>query len=170
MTDRHLSRLLLQGQGFGASMEAHLDDVLAMLALQLRGHPKAQDFEPTGHGGSDPTAVNGAMHDRAAKDGRALRAAIERYWTSACEFDDIRKLYLPAKRPAKPDGPDRHDWCVLHLEAGYMEPRAHLDLCEPCYRYKSTHGRYPTSDEVTYYATHYGRWPTQRIDPKAHRK
>jgi len=83
---------------------------------------------------------------------------------------DVCDDYRKAIRPERPPEPTTDDWCSLHLRAGGMEPRAHLDLCDPCYRYQVTHGRPPTQAEVEHYITYQGRWPKQRIDPKAHRK
>lgn len=160
-----IPRLLLQMQGWTASLEANHEDTMEMLALQLRGHPRAQDFEPTGHGGSDPTSVNGTMADRAAHDGKRYIAAIQRAWKSLREADDIAHDYCAAVPPIRKQGDIQDVWCVLHLEREAMEPRAHLDLCDPCYRFKATRGRYPTPQEVDYQITHYGRWPTQRVDP-----
>lgn len=149
-----------------AVVTARLEDTLEMIALHRNGHPRAQDFEPTGHGGSDPTSVNGSRPDKAVKDGRDLRASITRAHKEMVKALDFCDEYRKAIRPERSPEPVLEDWCVLHLQAGSMEPRAHLDLCDPCYRYQVTHGHPPTKADVEHYITYMGRWPRQRWDTK----
>lgn len=158
-------RLLLEGQGFGASAEALHDEAMRNMALQLNGHPRAQDFEPTGHGGSDPTALNGTMSDRAALDGKAYTAAAKRYWTAGRELDAIARRYRNGVRPERqPDDP-QDVWCALHLELDAHEPRYRNELCRPCAERKYQTGDFPTLDDIRYHMRH-GRWPRKLIDPK----
>ena len=170
-----LVRYLRDIQGWAASLEVSNSDTLQMLADMRRGHPKAQDFEPTGHGGSDPTALNGAKTDRfgnlvgdpAVLDGKRYTAAIKRAHDALREAEDIRYRYRRAVKPERKADDLDDVWCVIHWQLGYPEPHAHLDLCSSCYKFKANHnGEYPTKEDVEYYITHYGRWPAQRIDPK----
>ena len=162
-----LTRYLRDIQGWAASLEVSNSDTLEMLALLRRGHPRAQDFEPTGHGGSDPTAMNGTLPDNAVLEGKRYDKAIRRAWEALREAEDIAHRYRHAIKPERKQDDLDDVWCVIHWQLGYPEPRAHLDLCSACYRYKANHnGEYPTKEDVEYYITHYQRWPAQRIDPK----
>lgn len=167
MTDR-CGRLLLECQGFAASLEASHTDTLRMLALQLQGHPRAQDFEPTGHGGSDPTSVNGILPDNAALDGKRYTKAIERAWKALREADDIRRRQIPVDPPKLDPNDVRLEYCVLHWELEKVDGttvRYRSDLCESCYRRKCDTGDYPTLADVAYKERTY-RWPKRLIDPK----
>lgn len=162
-------RLLAESQGKLASSEALWDNAVYWMAELLNGHPRAQDFEPTGHGGSDPTSQNGTRPDSAAADGKRTRRLAERIWRDTDELLLTLRRYQPAIRPERKPEDLEELWCVIHLQLGYPEPRAHLDLCSPCYKYKSNHnGQYPTVEDVHYYITHYGQWPKRRVDPKQH--
>lgn len=161
-----LPLLLRQIQGWAASCETHHDDVLEMMALLRAGHPRAQDFDPTGHGGSDPTSANGIRPDNAVRDGKAYVKAIERAWTAMREVDGLSHHYRDAVRPVRqPDDP-QDVWCVLHLQLDAHEPRYRNDLCRPCAERKYQTGDFPTLDDVRYHTVH-ARWPRTRVDPKA---
>lgn len=164
-------RLLLEGQGFGASAEAHHDEVMMWMASGLNGHPRAQDFEPTGHGGSDPTAVNGQRPDRAAADGKAYVSAAKRYWAAGRELDDISRRWRTAIRPSP--GPVDEEFCFMHYKYEKTALVYRIRLCRPCYDRRgdlAKQGLELTDEEVRYHAT-WGKWPKgQRVDPKAHRQ
>ncbi len=151
-------------------MEANHTDTLRMLALQLNGHPRAQDFEPTGHGGSDPTAISGTVNDSAAQDGKRYTRAIERAWNALREADDIRRHQTAAEIPKTDPHDLRLHYCTLHWRLEIVNAtteRYRLDLCRSCYERKLTVGDYPTLDDVRYHHSH-GRWPRKLVDPKTH--
>lgn len=139
------------------------------MAELLNGHPRAQDFEPTGHGGSDPTAVNGVRADSAAFDGKRARRLAERIWRDADELNSLLRKYQTASKPARKDDDVEDVWCVLHRQLDAYEPRYRNELCRPCAERKYQTGDFPTLDDVRYH-TKNGRWPRQRIDPKQPRQ
>lgn len=159
-------RLLKDIQGWAAALEAHHDEVMRNLALLRAGHPKAQDFEPTGHGGSDPTSLHGISPDEAVKQGKAYIAGIERAHTELGKSMKVSWGNRNGVRPERKPDDVQDVWCVLHLELDCHEPRYRNDLCRPCSERKYLTGDFPTLDDVRYHSTH-GRWPRQRIDPTA---
>lgn len=161
-----IPHLLRQIQGWAAALEANWDETVGWLNDLRPGHPRAQDFEPTGHGGSDPTASNGIRPDVAALDRKDIENGIRAAWRGIDAAHSRAKRYQNAERPKAKEADLSDLWCVIHWQLGYPEPRAHLDLCDPCYRYKVNHnGEYPTKGDVEYYIAHYGKWPSKRIDP-----
>ena len=162
-------RLILEGQGFGGSAEAFHDEAMRNMALQLNGHPRAQDFEPTGHGGSDPTAMAGTMADRAAMDGKAYTAAAKRYWSAGRELDAIARRYRNGVRPERQPEDPQDVWCVLHFKFDAHEPRYRGQLCRPCYeqqgRLREREQRELSDDDVRFHAR-YDKWPRKATDPK----
>lgn len=156
-----------------AVVTARLEDTLEMIALHRNGHPRAQDFEPTGHGGSDPTSVNGSRPDKAVKDGRDLRASITRAHKEMVKALDFCDEYRKAIRPERSPEPTSDDWCQLHLQADVYNPRYRGVLCRPCVErttYMNQNGLGElTLEQVRYHAdpANMGRWPRNRIDPKA---
>lgn len=167
------ARLLRQIQGFAATLEADDENTRFWMAELKPGHPRAQDFEPTGHGGSDPTALNGLEPDRARDDEKAYRAHIRKAWKELVRALDVSKRYRTAIRPERQPS-DVHDiWCVLHLQAGENYPRHRGELCRPCVErrtYLNKHGLGElTIEQVRHHANpaNKGRWPTRRIDPTA---
>jgi len=165
VTDR-MERLLREIQGFAASMEANYTEAMRNLALEMNGHPKAQDFEPTGHGGSDPTSVAGTVPDTAALEGKRVNRVIEAMWRAGREGDEIVRRHLNGVRPEALPLDDRSNWCVLHLELDAHEPRYRNDLCRPCSERKYQTGDYPSLDDIRYHTVH-ARWPRKAEDPKA---
>lgn len=168
MTDARTSRLFTQSQGWIAHSEAFWDEANKNAALELNGHPKAQDFEPKGGGGtSDPTGANGIRPDRAASAGRRMRYHLEQIWIHAeALMIDVDKL-RNAKRPEYLSTVDDEN-CVLHREAGHFSIKAaHSNqVCTPCYNFNRSRGRFPTSEEIDHFETYAGRWPKERVDPK----
>lgn len=168
MADRN-ERLILETQGFLGSAEANYPTAIRNMALELNGHPRAQDFEPTGHGGSDPTSQSGILPDSAALDGKRVTKLTQQLWTLSRELDDTLRRHLNGVRPHKEESGinDRTEWCVLHLELDFYEPRYRNDLCRPCSERKYQTGDYPTLQDVQYHAQH-ARWPRKPVDPKQH--
>lgn len=169
MTD-HSQRLLLEVQGFAASLEAGHVETLRMLALQLDGHPKAQDFEPSGHGGGEARSPlrfdkQGWPQADSQAEGKKYTKAIQRAWEALREADDIRRRQLKAERSQEPlDPSDPNEWCVLHLEIGDYAPRYRMDLCRPCAERKYQTGDYPSKADIRHHTMH-GRWPRKAEDP-----
>lgn len=164
MTDP-LYRALLHIQGFAASLEAHHFDTLKMMRDMVNGHPRAQDFEPKGAGLSDSTGENGIRPDPAALALRKYREHIDRAYAELSDADELRRRFMRAERP-KLDADLNDELCVIHREADHFAVRAHLDLCDACYRFKVSRGRYPTVADVEHYETYGHRWPKERVDPK----
>lgn len=170
MTDR-LARLLLECQGFAGKLEANHEMCVYWMHEMLAGHPKAQDFEPTGHGGSDPTALSGTRDDRASRDSKDYARNIERARQALVDALGIASRYQNGERPAPGDIDDV--WCVMHLKHEVHNPRYRGELCRPCYernKYQLENGMGDLMDEqVKHHAnpTNNGRWPRQRIDPKS---
>lgn len=157
-------RLLAEIQGWAVAVEAHHDEVMRNLALERAGHPRAQDFEPTGHGGSDPTSVNGTRPDTAVAEGKRYIGAIERAQKAMREADDISYRHRNGIRPERQPDDAQDVWCVLHLELDAHEPRYRNELCRPCAERKYATGDFPSLADVRWHIVH-GRWPRQRVDP-----
>jgi hypothetical protein len=166
MPDR-TQRLLLECQGFAGRLEATHETTLFWLAEMLQGHPRAQDFEPTGHGGSDPTAVNGTRTDSAALDGKEYVKAIERAWKALDTAAAISRRYQQGIKPERKQDDVQDVWCALHLLHDAYEPRYRNELCRPCAERKYQTGDFPSKDDVAHHIRK-GRWPTTRVDPKTH--
>lgn len=162
-------RLLTEILGWAESALAYHDEVMANLALERAGHPKAQDFEPTGHGGSDPTALNGTTPDWAVQEGKRYVAQLERAQRAMSEAVSISWRHRNGQRPERRDDDVEDVWCVLHRQLDAYEPRYRNELCRPCAERKYQTGDFPTLDDVRYH-TKNGRWPRQRIDPKQPRQ
>jgi hypothetical protein len=158
-------RLLKEIIGWASSVEASHDEVMRNLALERAGHPRAQDFEPSGQGGSDPTSVNGILPDRAVQEGKRYIAAIERAQKAIREADDISHRHRNGIRPVRQPEDPQDVWCVLHLELDAHEPRYRNELCRSCAERKYQTGDFPTLDDVRHHIKS-GRWPRNRIDPK----
>lgn len=160
-------RLFVEIIGWASSSEAHHDEVMRNLALERIGHPKAQDFEPTGHGGSDPTAVAGTDKDWAIQEGKRYIAALERAQRAMREVADISWRHRNGVRPERQPEDADDVWCALHREIDAYEPRYRNELCRPCSERKYQTGDFPSLDDVRHHLKT-GRWPRQRIDPKTH--
>lgn len=166
------AKLLRQIQGFAVTLEADDDDAIFWMTQLLPGHPRAQDFEPSGHGGSDPTATNGLLPDSARDDARAYRGHIKRAWKELAKALDVSKRYRTAVRPERQANDVADIWCVLHLQADATYPRYRGELCRPCVErrtFLNKHGLGElTLEQVRHHAnpSNNGRWPKQRIDPK----
>ena len=159
-------RLYVEILGWATGGEAFHDEVMRNLALQRPGHPKAQDFEPTGHGGSDPTALNGTNDtDWAVKEGKRYVASLERAHRAMSDVMAISWRHRNGVRPERKESDVEDVWCVLHLQLDAHEPRYRNELCRPCAERKYQTGDFPTLDDVRYHTAH-GRWPRQRVDPK----
>jgi hypothetical protein len=157
--------LLLEIQGQAGKLEAQHELALFWMAEMRNGHPKAQDFEPTGHGGSDPTSQNGTRDDYAHRDGKLYVQAIERAWKAMDAAVAISRRYQNGVKPERQPDDVQDVWCALHLQLDAHEPRYRNELCRPCAERKYATGDFPTLDDVRYHASH-GRWPRNRVDPK----
>lgn len=187
--DDRTRRLLVDIQGFAGQLESNHETAMFWLAQRLNGHPRAQDFEPTGHGGSDPTLLYGTSEDHAADDGKQYVSLIGRAWRNIHDaqtqagkqyvlliqrcwrnLDNAHAISMrnqPAKR--KKPQTDEDIWCELHLQAGAREPIHRGRLCQPCYRrrkYLAERGLELTAEMVAYHARHQGKWPSLRVDPR----
>ena len=164
----HRPRLIRQTIGFATSVEAYHEEAEELMHLEQKGHPKAQDFEPTGHGGSDPTAQNGTMPDTAARDLRAYHDHIERAWVEMCAADDISRRYRRAVRPKRMPADANEvlaNVCRMHARFDEYRDIEAAGLCKACYRrqlWQRENGFGDlTVEQVGYYCdpTNMGRWP-----------
>jgi hypothetical protein len=167
MADR-LSRLLLEIQGQAGKLEAQHELALFWMAEMRNGHPKAQDFEPTGHGGSDPTSQNGTRDDYAHRDGKLYVQAIERAWKAMDAAAAISRRYQNGIPLAT--GPIEDEFCVMHYKHEKTFLRYRGTLCRRCYERRgelAKQGLELTDADVEYDAK-WGKWPRgQLIDPKS---
>ena len=139
------------------------------IALRVAGHPRAQDFEPTGHGGSDPTAQNGILKDDAAQIGRELRRRMKRVFDDVCWIEARIAENLHAERP-KFDPTDPDEYCRKHLELDEYVYRYRGDKCRPCYERTLwlRDNAFPDDialDDLRYHRSH-GRWPRKTASPQ----
>lgn len=132
------------------------------IALRVHGHPRAQDFEPTGHGGSDPTGQSGLLGDQAAQLGKELRRRLKRVFEDVCYLEARVAENLHAERPKfNPEDPD--EYCRNHLQLDEYVYRYRGDKCRPCYERTlwlrdNRFGDEISSDDLRYHRSH-GRWP-----------
>lgn len=132
------------------------------IALRVNGHPRAQDFEPTAHTGSDPTALAGTRDDNAATIGKELRRRMKRIFEDVCYIEARIAENLHAERP-KFDPEDPEEYCRLHLQIDEYAYRHRGDKCRPCYERTLWLRDNRFSDDITvddlkYHRSH-GRWP-----------
>lgn len=156
--------------GFAASAEANVTQARQMLDLRRNGWPRAQDFEPSGKGGSDPTGVNGTLRDDAANTIAELDRRTKRVWHDMLWIDTTLRANLKAVRPDF-DASDPNEYCRVHLtELDEYVYRDVGDLCRSCYERmlvlrKSNRPEVITADDLRHHARK-GRWPMKAVDPK----
>ena len=155
--------------------EEHWDEANQWIALRVQGHPRAQDFEPTGHGGSDPTAMAATMTDRngnligddAATVGKELRRRLRRVFEDVCYIESRIAENIHAERP-KFDPTDPNEYCRNHLQLDEYVYRHRGDKCRSCYDRTLwlRDNRFPDDiglDDLRYHRSH-GRWPRKTAD------
>lgn len=166
-----MPRLLRQIIGFATSLEAHHDEVMENLAEMRPGHPRAQDFEPTGHGGSDPTAQNGIRPNGVVRDGRDYRQGIVNALDEIAAAMHISERYRDAQRPKRMPNDANEvmaNVCRMHARFEEWKDIEADGLCKACYRrqlWQREHGIGDlTHDQVAYYVdpANKGRWPKVR--------
>jgi hypothetical protein len=162
-------RLLLECKNKAMKLE-HVHDTTSFWMAEMKtGHPRAQDFEPTGHGGSDPTGQNGIRPDRATHDEKTYNAAIMRAWKALDEALLIAGAYQNGVKPVRKDGDVGDIWCPLHAQFDVWEPIHKLGMCRPCYERRlklREMGLELTVEEVRFHAhSRNGRWRVHRQDP-----
>lgn len=144
------------------------DEANQWIALRVHGHPRAQDFEPTGHGGSDPTGQAGLLpKDQAAQLGKELRRRLKRIFDDVCFIEARIAENLHAERP-KFDPEDPDEYCRNHLQLDEYVYRHRGDKCRPCYERTLwlRDNRFAddiTIDDLRYHRSH-GRWPRKTVD------
>ncbi len=173
MTD-HSGRLLLEIQGFAGSLEAGHVETLRMLALQLDGHPKAQDFEPSGHGGGEARSPlrfdkQGWPQPDSQAEGKKYTKAIQRAWEALREADDIRRRNMKAERQKATEAGVDDIWCHMHRKFEVYNPIETGGLCRPCYERRGVlakMGLELTHAEVQHHSDwrNHGRWPKHLVD------
>ncbi len=150
----------------------NIEEALFWMAQQVVGHPKAQDFEPTGHGGSDPTGVAGTLQggDRAAATGKELHRRMRRLYDEVCWMERTVAANLGAERP-KFDPTDPNEYCRMHLLLDEYLYRYRGDRCRSCYERVLTLRDNGLPDDITLddlrHHQRVGQWPRKAVDPKA---
>lgn len=168
-------RLILDCDTFVQELVLHNDTALHWMDELRAGHPRAQDFEPTGHGGSDPTAISGTSPDTATADKKAYEADAERAWKALSNMVGISRTYRTATvpKPKKSGGAPLEEFCTMHLKFEVYNERERGELCKACVERRTWLNREGlgelTIEQVAHHADpiNMGRWPRMSRDPKA---
>ena len=163
-----IPRYLRQIIGFATSMEAHHQQVMENAADMRPGHPRAQDFEPTGHGGSDPTAQNAIRPNTVVRDMHNYRQGILNALDEVARSMGISERYRDAQRPKRMPADANEvlaNVCRMHARFDEYRDIEAAGLCKACYRrqlWQRENGFGDlTVEQVGYYCdpTNMGRWP-----------